>query len=42
MNKNSSFEMIRKLFSPWVILGGIGGILLMVVFLVSIFALRCP
>jgi len=41
MNKNWSLEMIRRLFSPWVVLGGIGiGILLLAVFLVSIFALR--
>jgi hypothetical protein len=41
MNKPDLFESIRQVFSPWVILGGIvmAG-LLMVVFIVSIFAVR--
>lgn len=41
MNKKGTLEMIRRLFSPWVILGGIAmGVLLLAVFLTSIFALR--
>jgi hypothetical protein len=41
MNETRLSAMIRKLFSAWVILGGIGmAILLLMVFLVSVFALR--
>jgi hypothetical protein len=41
MNKSNLLETIRGLFSPWVILGGIGMAgMLLIVFIGSIFALR--
>jgi hypothetical protein len=41
MNKPNALTTFRKLFSPWVILGGIGvAILLLGVFLATIFSLR--
>jgi len=41
VNKQSPLDAIRRLISPWVVLGGIGmALLLLVVFLISIFTLR--